>query len=34
MVLNVIEVLFGLDELKEALALSIQEYARIKGIGA
>lgn len=31
---NDVEVLIGLDELKEALALSIQEYARIKGIGA
>lgn len=31
---NDVEVLIGLDELKEALALSIQEYAIIKGIGA
>lgn len=28
------EVLIELSELKEALALAIQEYARIKGIGA
>ena len=28
------EVLIDLSELKEALALAIQEYARLKGIGA
>ena len=28
------EVLIELSELKEALALAIQEYARVKGIGA